>query len=312
MGPQAFLEMLWTDDPPGYIQFWEMRTKRSAYATRPSVVGDSLDGAVDVYTGVGLAPGMLGGHVRAKAHEVVAIAGLWLDIDVDGPGRKADGVPAGSAAYVLANAIREPTLVVNSGYGLHAWHLFKRPWAFDGEADRKRAARMAWQWHALHREQAALRGWALGGTHDLARLLRIPGTVNAKRKPHRRVWVEANGGLRYTVRELGSVCAEAGSPPPGAPARDLDFDPDETPEWVEGFLQLHPGVERAYRHETDRPAWSLSEWDLALARRAARYLADDAKLAALIVAHRSAWGDDAKARRPKYLADTIAKARAST
>lgn len=311
MTVREFLAELWTDDPPGYLQFWDIRTKTSAYAPRPDVVGDALDGAPDVYMGVGLAPGMLGGRVRAKADQVVALAGLWLDIDIDGEGRKSDGVPNRYAAVELANAMCEPTIVIDSGYGVHAWHLFPEPWAFDGEQDRRKAARMAWQWYALHRAYAEARGWALGGTHDLARLLRLPGTFNAKRRPWQPVKVDWAGGPRYSVRGLARICAEAGMPPPEAKPADLNYNPDDTPEWVEQFLDLHAPVRRAYRHEFERPGWSLSEWDMAVATRAAKHLPDDANLAALIAAHRRAWGDEHKAHRVKYMADTIAKARAN-
>lgn len=309
MNAREFLAELWTDEPGGHIQLWEIATKRSAYIPRPSVIGDTLDGATDIYTGVGLAPEPLGPHVRAKADQVVGIAGLWLDIDIDGPGRKSDGVPDEMAAVWLAEAILPATLLVDSGYGIHAWHLFgDGPWLFDTAQARKRAGDMAWQWYALHRAYCEGRGWTLGGTHDLARLLRIPGTMNGKHGRSVPVRVIATGP-RHNRRVLARLCAEAGIPEPPPTAGELDLNFDGAPDWLGPFLGRHPGVQKAFHHDPEHPGWSLSEWDLALATRAADHLADDSDLAALIAAHRIAHGDDKKARRRKYLADTIARAR---
>lgn len=314
---QGFLAELWGETPPGWIQLWEIATKASRYVAQPSTIGSDLDGLADIYTGVGLAPSPLGARVRAKADEVVAIAGLWLDIDIDGPGRKADGVPDRDAALELAHAVLPPTLLVDSGYGVHAWHLFDDgPWRFDSDQDRKHAATMAWQWHALHRRYCEVWGWHLGGTHDLARLLRLPGTVNAKRRPAVPVSVGTDRGPRHHRRALSRLCAEAGQPTApdrGSGLGDLDLDIPDMPEWVEHLLRTAHGVRMAYAHEPERAGWSTSEWDLALATRACdpRLGLTDAQIATLIVCHRNSRpdADPRKTRRLKYIGDTVAKAR---
>ncbi len=314
MDAPAFLATLWGDAPPGWIQLWEIATKRSAYVLGPASVGAQLDGAADIYTGVGLAPAPLGPHVRAKSHDVAAIAGLWLDIDIDNPGRKSDGVPSREAAIELAGAIAPPTLLVDSGYGLHAWHLFEGgPWRFESDQARTHAANMAWQWYALHRRYCQLWGWALGGTHDLARLLRLPGTTNGKLDPAVPVRCVSSDGPRHSRRDLSRACAVAGLPTVAPEAEALDVDFGDLPPWVADVLARYRGISAAFHHRPPNAKWSTSEWDLALASRSVpEGLAND-QIGTLILAHRRAHGaDESKLRRNggKYLSDTIARARA--
>lgn len=327
---QAFLTALWGLEPPGLIQLWEIATKASAYVEAPSVIGSTLDGASDVYTCVATVPETpdcpptcrhhpCGGRFhRGAAAGVNAIAGLWLDIDIDTPERKSDGVPDRDAAMDLAHAVAPPTLVVDSGYGVHAWHLFEEPWAFDSGIARERAAMMARQWYERHRRYCQLWGWYLGGTSDLARLLRLPGTVNGK-IPHDPlpVTVVAPVGPRYTIRELSRRCAVVGQIAP--PLTDLidvgDIDFHDLPSWVGEMCERHRGIGAAFVHRPTRDDWSASEWDLALISRALENLPDlsDEQLATLMLAHRRAHGaDERKVLTGKYAGKTIARARSTT
>jgi putative DNA primase/helicase len=123
-----------------------------------------------------LAPGTgahLGPYKRPSAQEVAGIFGTWLDLDVKPP----DGAPSIEAALEVAHAIADPTITALSGHGLHAWYLFDQPWLFADDDERRDAENLAWRWQERHREIA---DFHIDPTHDLARLLRVPGTVNTK------------------------------------------------------------------------------------------------------------------------------------
>ena len=53
--------------------------------------------------------------------------------------------------------------------------------------------------------RAASRGWSLDHTHDLARVLRLPGTLNHKTNPPRMVSLLKNDGPRYDVRDFDEI-----------------------------------------------------------------------------------------------------------
>jgi hypothetical protein len=92
-----------------------------------------------------------------------------------------------------------PSVVVNSGGGLHLYWLFDQPVVLHDETARA-------QWAAV---QADWVMWTGGdpGAKDLARVLRVPGTMNAKYAPARNVEViDANWTL-YDSEMLLTMCA---------------------------------------------------------------------------------------------------------
>src|SRR5688500_3104926 len=123
--PSEQLRLCWGDDPPGYMQVWDRRTRRSAYL-RNVVDADGMKGRAEVYTAVCTSPLDLGPESRCKAGQVHALAGLWLDIDLNGSPDGRGGVKGGAApsldeAVDLAHAIAPPTFIVHSGGGLQPW-----------------------------------------------------------------------------------------------------------------------------------------------------------------------------------------------
>jgi hypothetical protein len=286
VNPAEFLTTLWGATPPAgqLIQIWELERRRSSYLRAPAGAR-GLDGRSDLYTAVALVSerSKLGPRQRARADQATAIAGLWLDVDVNGgPDGKTGAAPDQDTATKIAQELLTPTLLVSSGYGVQAWWLLDEPWRFANRSEQHAAALMSAQWHALHRTEANQRGFGLDHTHDLARLLRLPGTTNDKGSAHRPVTVLADNEVRYTRRELTERCAAAG---------------DVTVETSSGDVGSGDG-------------WSLSEYDLSIATHAAQAGWSDQQIADLIAHHRRLWNPgDPKAARRDYLRRTIAKAR---
>lgn len=121
-------------------------------------------------------------QTRGFSSTARAIGGVWLDLDVAGVGhKKANLPPTVDAALDLVGAMPlTPTCALSSGGGLHVWWLLKEPWIFESEKERAQAARIVYGWQCVARDLCAKRGWELDSTHDLARVLRLPGTVNRK------------------------------------------------------------------------------------------------------------------------------------
>lgn len=324
MTPAKFIRMLWGDQPRAFVQLWRLRDRRSWYlrTDQTEPIGWFAEGQEDVYTGVALAGQDHGRYNRAKANQAVAIPGLWLDIDVNGgPGDKGGAAPTIDAAVELARTVAPPTLIINSGYGIHAWHLFDEAWRFQNMDDQAAAATAATQWAEVHRRRAVDAGFSIDRLSDLARLLRPPGSINAKGGTHVPVEAMATDGPRAKRSVLLELAAEAGdvsSFTTGASSDlpQVDIGPARAlgAEVLEALIDNSPEFRRRWTHTPSRAAehWSLSEYDLALCSIAAQAGLVDQQLADLIALHRRTWDPtDEKGQRRDYVQRTVAKARQS-
>lgn len=184
--PTTFLTDLFGDlEASDRILIWTLPDKRSRYFIDPAAAGAAivpLAAHLDMYVGVGLRPAGLKAHERGGADSVSALAGLWADVDVAGAGHTKPNLPPtidDALALVAAMPI-DPTIVVDSGHGLQVWWLFQEPYRFERDDERSHVAAVARGWESLLHAKAAARGWAVDATSDLARVLRVPGTVNHK------------------------------------------------------------------------------------------------------------------------------------
>jgi hypothetical protein len=216
-----FLHALWPDQQgAGRLVVWSLPSKATqtyALSDLPRAVSDAtrLAARADVYTGCGLQSRIPAGGKRGDADTVSAIPGVWSDVDVQGPAHKASNLPPtmDAACDLLAELPVNPTLVIDSGHGLQAWWLFREPWYFDDDAERGRAARLVLDWQALIQQHAQRHGWQLDATQDLARVLRLPGTLNHKLDPRAVRFVLQDERRRYNPAELAEFCADVAPSP---------------------------------------------------------------------------------------------------
>lgn len=120
---------------------------------------------------------------RGSANDVKAIAGFWSDIDVlDSGAHKGKDYPHSveEALSIIDVGGNSPTFYVLSGYGIHAYWLFKEPLVFDNQDQRNDASVLLARWHGTIQANAKSRGKVVDSVHDLARVLRVAGTVNYK------------------------------------------------------------------------------------------------------------------------------------
>lgn len=313
MAVSDFLTELWTSKPPGSVLVWRLRERKSnwlRYFTKLDVEGER-----DVYTGVGLASRSYGPHRRCPRSEVIGIPGLWADIDWNERRiLRHNTHPSVDAAFETAYLLAEPTLLVYTGFGFQAWWLFEGgPWRFRTYGEQRHAARLAAQWQALLRSRC---GYPLDYTHDLARVLRLPTSLNGKR-PHRPQPVEVvERGPRHERDELAEIAAQAGEIDPGYSIgagttvvtlrNPVDFDV----QIAEELMRRSSMFARTWRHERSELP-SMSEHDMALGSIAALAGASDQQIADVITAHRAFYRSP-KGQRQDYLKRTISRIRTGT
>lgn len=184
-----FLRLLYGDAAPGYLTIWTPDKVTGVFSasdlsSAAAYVAQQAK-TQNVYFGVGLQAEPPTGTSRGDAAGVGAIGGLWVDLDIGTEGHKKPGIPTLDDALDLLgeDGFPAPTVIIDTGHGLHAYWLFTQPWVFQDADDRAAAAAMVKRLQAIIRTKAEARGWNVDSTHDLARLLRPAGTVNRKGEP---------------------------------------------------------------------------------------------------------------------------------
>lgn len=234
-------------DVPGLLQIWTVPRKGSGefFPTTEEGIEQavtfvdasySLDGQQGIYarvttlTGVPQA-GPTGQRGRGPVSLSSHFVGLWTDIDFGTVGHKAGEVlpPDAQAAEAVykASGLPEPSITVHSGGGLY--HIVKliEPLDITDTDLRMQVNALSRRWQQRIESAAKTLGYQYGtGVSDLARVLRIPGTVNAKDWNNRRATHFMSFGTRYTLAELLAACPAPPKPkhrPPrlsGEPSRD--------------------------------------------------------------------------------------------
>jgi hypothetical protein len=262
---------------------------------------------------------------RGDASHVVALPGLWLDVDFCGDGHKKSNLPSGpdDAQRIFAAFGLAPSLLVHSGGGLQAYWIAP-PRALISDADREDAHRITRRFHATALAICEQHGWTLDATHDLARVFRVPGTRNMKTGAPRPVdlLLPAAGfaPVAYEWSDLESCLILDADAVPTLPMERkpavalISVAPSVgAPDWIEDACAADAKFRRTWdRKRRDLGDQSLSSYDMAIANTLVLGGFSDQQIADAIRAFRARHGtaaDVAKASRRDYLQQTIAVAR---
>lgn len=135
------------------------------------------------------------------------LTAFHLDLDLRGGAHRQEATKLpetmGDAFSAVAAFPIRPTFIIATGGG------FLPLWVLAQAAPAEEAATLLRRWHAYW---ADAYGWHLDRTADLARLVRLPGTLNHKYDPPRLVTLEAIGDSRPALADLAALL-----PPPAPP-----------------------------------------------------------------------------------------------
>jgi hypothetical protein len=130
----------------------------------------------NVYVGLALVADDIGPLHRATNESVLAIPGFVADLDVKtGAFKSLD-----DALTFLSGFPVPPTLVILSGHGVQAWWLFEEPEVFEKTERREHIARISRAFGQFIDDRAKAIGVTLDRVSDLARIMRLAGSVNVK------------------------------------------------------------------------------------------------------------------------------------
>jgi len=227
---QTYLEEMYSSADAGYLSAAEFRGPAptviswfpvSDLSGAARLIASAADQGRTIYAGMGLRTAPLPRGRRGGADSVCGIPCIWGDVDYLDPlaHKREDLPPTPDAALAI---IREatplpPSMIVDSGFGFYPLLLLREFWHFVDDDERARAAAI------LRRYNQAL-GARAGSTHvdsagDLARVLKLPGSINWKvAGDPRPVRTIHDGGPRYTVDELEEMLPQLAEGTRGEPA----------------------------------------------------------------------------------------------
>lgn len=320
----TFLTHVLRDKPDdAYVLIWIAETKESYWVQSKLQVAATVEELINkyrgknIYIGCGWTDQDFGRKLRAKSNQIIAIPGLWTDIDVGTEHKKKNLPPTiEDAQKLLRQIVPVPTVVVNSGHGMHMWWLFTQPWQFENDDDRKLASQLLEAWQSYIRSHFKIAGWDLDGTADLPRILRPAGTTNYK-NPDAPVPVEIlyTGDDRYepeALREWLKTHA-AGDVVEKIPAVELsgaDFVlvSNAEPPALKLYALLSSDVKAklSWEHKRkDLQDQSQSGYDMSLASMALRSGWTPQEIISLIVAGRRLHGADLMLENRNYYERTL-------
>ena len=332
MDSLTFLDLLYPDciSEQSQLVIWEPNGKRPTWCTSSKQAADharSVHERSDVYFSVCLHdlaisradadeakaadPKKAGADfARGCARSAVAMAGVWVDIDVKndhhskvGLAQTLDQVVSGVMGLTM-----KPSLIVTTGGGIHAYWLFKEPWTLESNDERARAQALV---EGYQKWIASTCGFTVDATYDLSRLLRLPGTVNHK---YRRV---ATGSMphtpepRYNPSDFDDFSAKPRSITKVVVTTPLNIDLEaQVPDKIGILLANDLAFSDVWHGRKKFP--SPSERDMSIAARLVRYDGwTDQEICDALIANRRLHGGTIERAdfRVDKLNYTIAKAR---
>ena len=232
----SFLETIWPEEPPGRIAICH-RNRDGEFAV--ASLAQSIEEAVAVtlraaqYSCVWYGIGAIRRDKqsgRGEFNDIVAIPGLWLEVDFGKPG----GPPDIETAVDIAKSMPlPPSMIVSTGHGIHAYWLFKEAWELPGSAERGLAQSYLHGWRQQLIRELARRGFgAPDAVSDLPRVFRPAGTENQKDPQHKLpVVVILVDDTRYLPEDFEQFIPETVDPEPAQPKQVTD-----DPNW-----EIRPG-----------------------------------------------------------------------
>ncbi|MFG2998722.1 hypothetical protein [Streptomyces sp. NPDC048340] len=188
----------YTDDALGYVRQLDRCGAKGVYA-RVTTLSRSLP------------KGERGGE--ADTHEV---PGLWFDIDTGTEGHQPTRLPlpatvAEGLALYRSSGLPEPTRVHHTGGGLHLYLQFDRPDALSGLNELQEMRTISATAQAILARYFEQQGKHYGsGVGDLARVLRLPGTVNRKTDNARMCRTVENDNSAWGAETIRSAVHDLG------------------------------------------------------------------------------------------------------
>ena len=202
---KQFLEDLYQGCTEGFITITKLPGAQNQHfpvGEIDSVAEYCEKSAQNTYYGTALRRSGLAPNQRGKGEDITSVVCMYADIDILGPAHKQKKLPATSeeAESFLNSLSLPPSYLIDSGNGLHAIWLLEKPFEISSEDDRNYISSISLGFGGyLIQEARRQHDWILDNVQDIARMLRMPGTLNLKTKPSKRCRIIGFNEIRYSL-----------------------------------------------------------------------------------------------------------------
>jgi len=216
MNVKEFMAELYKGAPSKQVTYLFTLPDRATYPYQIGQMDQMLEKAMalncskDVYFGLHLMdePPLQG--ARASASDISGISFIHGEYDIKGPAHKEENLPKTQEELLNFPHGLEcpPSIIVHSGNGLHTYWLLQEYTAVNDE--NREAIKRIVKGHELHTQKLGRAyGWKFDSVADLARVLRIPGTLNHKSDPPRQVEIIEANLARFSLAAFAKYADEA-------------------------------------------------------------------------------------------------------
>lgn len=142
---------------------------------------------------------------RGGESTIISIPGLWADLDIGEIGHKPASLPNPATeqeALSIVEGLPDASMVMHSGGGLQGFWLFDAPWVFETNEERAAAKKAVQEWANLLEDRGRQLGFHVDKVADLARILRVPGSINHKEGLKRPVQIRWTDKPSHDLEEI--------------------------------------------------------------------------------------------------------------
>jgi hypothetical protein len=324
---RTFLDLIFREkSDEHHMLIWCAPSKASKFFVSTQEAADYAVSLIDkqnVYYGVGLhrEPKSKG---RGGTDDIIGIPAIWIDIDIQDEAHQKKNLPPSidDAMGILEGLRWPPSMLIHSGHGLQAHWLLREILDTSTEDARIQAKLLVQRFQAYVRSLFLKKGWTLDSVHDLARVMRMPGTMNMKTEPHvpaRILFVDDH--VSYNTSDFDDLPEMQDETVKNQSQITVDMDgvlldPHANPpvEKLEVLKTNDPDFERSWDHtRKDFPSgdYSQSAYDQSLASKACLWGWSDQEIVNLVIANRRRFSADLKLRRD-YFRKLLANAKVAT
>lgn len=158
----------------------------------------------NTFFGVGLRKKALKNGFRGSERDILCITTLYADIDVKSEAHAQTSLPSSvdEATEFLHSLKIKPSIIVNSGNGIHGYWLLDKPFIIETEEGRKHISSIFKGFGRYVNSEAKKHEWKIDSVYDLARILRVPGTINHKLGTGAKCEVIENHDERHSISDF--------------------------------------------------------------------------------------------------------------
>jgi len=206
MVTRGFLEEIYKGCKDGYITLNTIPEKETFWfkvneLDKAEKKAAELGKKTNTFFGVNLRKKQLGLGLRGSDHDIHSVNVLYADIDVKGAAHAETALPETReiALQFMGSLPVKPSIIVWSGNGMHVYWLLNEPFIINSKQEMEQIKGIVSSWGRHINERAKILGWRIDSVYDIARILRIPGTLNHKLKDKSECKVMESNGTRYSI-----------------------------------------------------------------------------------------------------------------